>query len=164
MHKLRDVLTWVDMPQLEEGGWRLSEPFEMMIIGVRDRNQLIANLNAEVRKAREEQEQEAGARGGRRRGREKEREGKGKGGRRRRKEGREETGGGGGRRKARGRSNNQGHGGGSSRVREGLEERGEREGVKGGGIEGFGGDTRRRRMEEAMGEEGADGIRCSLLW
>jgi hypothetical protein len=41
MRKMRDVLTCVDLPQLEEAGWKIWSAFDMLLMGVRDRNQLV---------------------------------------------------------------------------------------------------------------------------
>lgn len=43
MRKMRDVLTCVDLPQLEEAGWKIWEAFDMLVMGVRDRNQLVSH-------------------------------------------------------------------------------------------------------------------------
>jgi hypothetical protein len=49
MRKMRDVLTCVDLPQLEEAGWKIWEAFDMLVMGVRDRNQLVSHdLDAQV--------------------------------------------------------------------------------------------------------------------
>ena len=43
MRKMRDVLTCVDLPQLHEAGWRIWGAFDMLVMGVRDRNQLVSH-------------------------------------------------------------------------------------------------------------------------
>ena len=43
VRKMRDVLTCVDLPQLQEAGWRIWDAFDMLVMGVRDRNQLVSH-------------------------------------------------------------------------------------------------------------------------
>lgn len=47
MRKEREVVMCVDMPQLEEKGWNVSDAVAAMLVGVRDRDELIEGIDVD---------------------------------------------------------------------------------------------------------------------